>query len=172
MHRSSENAKNKIYCQVNKKNILKARRARYSLSAPNQCMKETYVQNMKKSIASNACLKQKLLTAFKACRKPLADKIQPSKLTNAVANIVVRRLFQRVLEIRKMAVGNLLKCAKSIKQLDLSRDDFGECCHDQSTEPFFYDSSYTMVKHATIAVDSNGRCVIAEEIGKRDLTTN
>ena len=69
-------------------------------------------------------------------------------------------------------MGNLLKCAKSIKQLDLSCDDFGECCHDQSTEPFFYNSSYTMVKHATIAVDSNGRCVIPEEIGKRDPTTN
>ena len=31
MHHSSENAKNKLYRQVNKKNVLKARRARYSL---------------------------------------------------------------------------------------------------------------------------------------------
>ena len=99
MHCSSENAKNKLYRKVNEKNILKATRARYSLSAPKQSVKERYVQNMKKSIASNACLKQKLLTAFKACCRPLAAKIQPSKLTNAVANIVVRRLLQRVLQI-------------------------------------------------------------------------
>lgn len=100
---------------------------------------------------------------------PLADKLQPSKLTNAVANIAVRRLLHRVLQKRRMTVGKLLRCAKS---MEISSDDFGDGCHGQPSESFFYDSNDTVVKHATIAVDSNGRCVIAEEIVKRDPNTN
>ena len=69
-------------------------------------------------------------------------------------------------------MGKLLRCAKSITELEISSDEFGDSCHGQSSEPFFYDSSYTMVKHATIAVDNNGRCVIAKEIGKRDPNRN
>ena len=127
---------------------------------------------MKKNIASNASLRQKLLRAFKTCRKPLADKLQPRKLTNAVANIAVRRLLHRALQKRRIALRRLLSCAQCIKDLEISSDDFGDSCHGRSSEPFFYDSSYKMVKHATIAIDSNGRCVFAEEIGKRNPNTN
>ena len=65
------------------------RRARHSIREPTQDVKERYIQTMKMSIASNAHLKQKLLSAFKIYRKPLADKLQPSKLMNAVSNIGV-----------------------------------------------------------------------------------
>ena len=64
---------------------------------------------MKKSITSSACLKQKPLSAFRRHRKPLADKLHLGKLTTAVANIVVRRLLHKVLQIRRVAVGKLLK---------------------------------------------------------------
>ena len=37
---------------------------------------------MKKKISSKPTLKQKLVRAFKNNRKPLADKIKPSKLSN------------------------------------------------------------------------------------------
>ena len=41
-------------------------------------------------------------------------------------------------------------------------NDFGKSRHTASSEPFFYDQSYAMVRHTSpIAVDSNGRCVIA-----------
>ena len=68
-----------------------------------------------------------------------------------------------------LTVGKLLRCAKSV---EISSDDFGDSCHGQPSEPFFYNSNDTVVKHTTIAVDRNGRCVIAEEIGKRDPNTN
>ena len=84
---------------------------------------------MKKSIASNAHLKQKLLSAFKRHRKPLADKLQPSKLMNVVSNIAVRRLLYRALNVRKEAVGNLLHCIKPANDLKISSDNFGDSWH-------------------------------------------
>ena len=111
-------------------------------------------------------------SVFKTHRKPLADKLQPTKLTNAAANIAVRRRLYRALQKQKIPVHRLLSCAQSIKGLEIFSDDFGDSCHGRSSEPFFYDSRYKMVKHATIAVDGNGRCVIAEEIGKRNPNTN
>ena len=73
----------------------------------------------------------------------------------------------------------------------MSGDDFGESRHTASSEPLFYDQSYTFVKHkpaivvddsdqnyaivehrSVIVVDDSGRCVIAEEEGERDAKTN
>ena len=55
----------------------------------------------------------------------------------------------------------------------MTATDFGESRHTASSEPFFYDQSYRMLKHTpSIAVDDNGRCVIAEEEGERDRKTD
>ena len=124
---SSKRARNKaIHQQLKKRCVKKSRSVRHSLRESSQVVKERYIQNMKKNIASNASLRQKLLRAFKTCRKPLADKLQPSKLTNAVANIAVRRVLHRVLQKRRIAVRRLLSCAQSIKELEISSDDFGD----------------------------------------------
>ena len=65
----------------------------------------------------------------------------------------------------------------------MSGDDFGESRHTASSEVFFYNQSYTTVKHtpaivdsdqsyaivehrSVIVVDDSGRCVIAEEEGE------
>ena len=128
---------------------------------------------MKTKIHSKPTLKRKLLHAFRSSRKPLADKIKPSKLCNAVFNIAARKLLNKVLKVRKQNVGELLSCIRSVTALKISTDDFGKSRHTASSEPFFYDQSYAMVCHTSpIAVDSHGRCVIAEEEGKRNEKSN
>ena len=151
-----------------------AERARYVLTEPRTDVKEKYVQNMKTKIHhSKPTLKRKLLHAFRSSRKPLADKIKPSKLCNAVSNIAARKLLNKVLKVRKQSVGELLSCIRSVTALKISTDDFGKSRHTASSEPFFYDQSYAMVRHTSpISVDSNGRCVIAEEEGKRREKSN
>ena len=44
-------------------------------------------------------------------------------------------------------------------------EDFGECCHAASTEPYFYDSAYVPVKRAyALPVDEYGECILAREL--------
>ena len=70
-------------------------------------------------------------------------------------------------------MGKLLSCIRSVTALKISTEDFGKSRHTASSEPFFYDQSYAMVRHTSpIAVDSLGRCVIAEEEGKRNEKSN
>ena len=88
-------------------------------------------------------------------------------------------------------MGELLRCMRSVNALQMSCDDFGESHHTASSEPFFYNQSYTIVKHtpaivvddsdqsyaivehkSVIVVDDSGRCVIAEEEGERDAKTH
>ena len=122
-------------------------------------------------------MKRKLLCAFRDCSNPLAANIKPSKLTNAVLNILTRKLLHRVLKAGKQSVGELLSCIRSVSALKMSGDDFGKSHHTASPEPFFYDQSYTIVKHtpaivvdnsdqsyalvehrSVIVVDDSGRC--------------
>ena len=45
------------------------------------------------------------------------------------------------------------------------KNDFGAGCHRASTEPFFYDSAYKLVKREyALPIDTNGRCVIAKKV--------
>ena len=173
LQHSRENVKNKLYRKKNEQRISIAKKARYVLTEPKLDVKEKYVKNMKRNISSKPTLEQKLLHAFRSSRKPLADKVKPSKLCNAVSNIAARKLLNKVLKARKQSVGELLSCIRSVTALKISTEDFGESCHTASSEPFFYDQSYEMVRRTSpIAVDSNGRCVIAEEEGKRNQKTN
>ena len=171
VNHSRENAKNKLYRNQNKERIViakTAKRPRYVLTEPKTDVKEKYVQNMKKKIHSKPTLKRKLLHAFRSSRKPLARK-----LCNAVSNIAARKLLNKVLKVRKQSVGDLLSCIRSVTALKISTENFGKSRHTASSEPFFYDQSYAMVRHTSpIAVDSHGRCVIGEEVGKRNEKSN
>ena len=82
----------------------------YSLHEPKQETKELYVKVMKKRITSIVSLRCKLIIAFRSRRKALAEKVRASKLTNAVLNIAVRKLLNKVLKRRKQIVGEFLTC--------------------------------------------------------------
>ena len=158
LHRSQDNRKSKAYWEKNVEKISTARKALYFLTEPKTDKKELYVQNLKKSITSQSALRKKLLRAFKGSRQPLAEKIKESKLTKAVLNIASRKLLHNVLKLRKQSAGELLKCIRSVNALTMTATDFGESCHTASSEPFFYDQSYRLVKHTSpIVVDGNGK---------------
>ena len=43
------------------------------------------------------------------------------------------------------------------------KNDFGDDCHMASTQPFFYDSAYKLVKKEyALPIDTNGRCITAK----------
>ena len=70
-------------------------------------------------------------------------------------------------------MGEFLAFVHSVNVLTISVDDFGERYHTASSEPYFYDQSYTLVKRDfPIPIDSNERCVIAEEVGDGHEKTN
>ena len=138
-------------------------------------VKGKYVHNLRHSIHAKAELKEKLLQAFRSSCNMLNEKVKASKLhvTHAVVNISSRKLLNRVLKVRKQSVGELLHCIRSVNALEItSASSFGNSRHTASSESFFYDHCYHKVNHPSpIAVDSNGRCVIAEEEGERDAKT-
>ena len=76
--------------------------------------------------------------------------------------------------MHKEHVGSLLEAVRSIKRLDIKvKADCGEGCHTTSSEPYYYDEAYQLIKRDTaIPVDHNGKCVIAKVISKSDNETN
>ena len=49
------------------------------------------------------------------------------------------------------------------------KNDFGDSCHMASTEPFFYDSAYKLVKKEyALPIDTNGRCITAKNVCTSD----
>ena len=113
-------------------------------------------------MACNHTLKRELTKAYKTSHKALASKLQPSSLSNAVAYIAVRRLLNTALTSRKQSAGYFLGCVRSISNLQLSKDGFGEKYHTPSSEPYYYDQSYAQVERkAAIPVDSKGICIVA-----------
>ena len=170
LHRASRYMKEKVKCTLSceLKNT-----ARYSLHEPKQETKELYVKVVKKRISAIVSLRYKLIVAFRSSHKALAEEVRASKLTNVVLNIAVRKLLNQVLKRRKQIVGEFLTCVHSGNVLTISGDDFRECWHTASSEPYFYDQSYTLVKHDfPIPIDSNGRCIIAEDIGDSHKKTD
>ena len=48
------------------------------------------------------------------------------------------------------------------------KNDFGDGCHMTSTEPFFYDSAYKLVKKEyALPIDTNGRIIRAKNGAKK-----
>ena len=59
-----------------------------------------------------------------------------------------------------------LKSVRSINALKLNHSDISDRngIHMKSSEPYFYETSYTYDKHMlAIPVDTNGWCVVAKE---------
>ena len=119
------------------------------------------VKVMKQTILRKASLRKRLMCAF---------ILVPAKvLPNAVANIAARKTLNKALKLRNQYVGEILACVRKMNYLEFSADDFGDCYHTASSEPYFYDQSYTCQRHnSLIVIDASGRCVIAQEIGERD----
>ena len=58
----------------------------------------------------------------------------------------------------------MLQAARLVQSMELTdKNDFGDGCHMTSTEPFFYDSAYKLVKKEyALPIDTNGRYITAK----------
>ena len=141
----------------------------YSLHEPTQCKRELYVKVMKQTILRKASLRKKLMCAFRKLKKHFSASSKAKALPNAVANIAGRKTLNKALKLRKQYVGEFLACVRKVNDLEFSEDDFGDCYHMASSEPYIYDQSYTCEKHdCPIVIDASGRCVIAQVLGERN----
>ena len=83
-----------------------------------------------------------------------------------MCRVAAKKLLNKALHIRREHAGSLLKAARLVQSMELTdKNDFGDGCHMASTEPFFYDSAYKLVKRECyLPIDTHGRCVIAKKV--------
>ena len=98
----------------------------YSLHEPSQETRELYIKNMKKSICQKNTLKHELISSFRTTCWSSAQHIKPTKLTNAILNIAVRKGLNKTLDVREQTVGHFLACVRSVNALEISGDELGE----------------------------------------------
>ena len=98
-----------------------------------------------------------LTNAFKCLQQPKAT-------TRAVCNVASRQLLNRVLKYRRACAAELLGTIRSVKTVEISNtDDFGDTRHTTSTDLYFYDSAYQLIKRQqALPVDKQGKCVVVE----------
>ena len=110
--------------------------------------------------------------AFNKVNPCLAKKVLTRTASEAVAKICTNALVSKALSLRRIHAGLIMKGVHSINALSFSHSNVEswERYHTVGSEPYFYDSSYTPVKHIqAIPVDQHGRCVVSKEIGTSNL---
>ena len=141
----------------NKNNICSNRKTRYALA------KSTIDQSFKKiegSMQDDANASSILVKKLKKLFPDHSQHISKKNLNKIVTGMATRSILNKVSYIRKESVGGVLKSLRKIRGSD--KQDFGRTCHTKSSEPYFYDSAYSVTKHPVIPIDENGKCVIAE----------
>ena len=84
-----------------------------------------------------------------------------------------RKILFRALERRKDSASTLLKCVRSINSTKFPQEGFGEASHTSSSEPWFYDTAYKLVKHqGAIPVDDvRGVCFVAQPVKEEEQSS-
>ena len=72
-----------------------------------------------------------------------------------------------------MSAGKFLATIREVNDVQVSQENFGVQYHIASSEPYFYDESYTPIKRKNaIPVNDKGKCVVTEEVGKGSEATS
>ena len=81
-------------------------------------------------------------------------------------SIAAKKLLNKALQICREHADSLLQAARLVQSMQLTdKNDFGDGFHMASTEPFFYDSAYKLVKKEyALPIDTNGRCFTAKNV--------
>ena len=155
----------KAHYAKNKNSICAKARNKYSLCEPKLDKIETYLQEMEANLLNNSKARLALIKVLKEQHKTLAEQAR-GVLGKTACRLATKRLLNKALQVRKEHAGSLLKMARSIQSLHIKgKQHFGESSHTASTEPYFYDSAYQLVKRPyAIPIDENGRCILAKEI--------
>ena len=90
-------------------------------------------------------------------------------MANAVLSMAAQQVLQAAIKIRKEQAGDLIKCARSIDVIQIPEESTWERYHKATSEPYFYNQSYTQVKRDTpIHIDPKGIHNIVEELGESE----
>ena len=154
----------KYHC-CHKKKICALKKAGYNLAVPKPTVKEQYLKYIQANLFVSFEARSQLRNSFKIMHPHIAKNI-PRLLGRTACRLAGKRLLNKVLQVRKMHAGALLKSIRHIKSTHIKRrEDFGKGCHSMSTEPYFFDSAYQLIKRgAAIPIDEDGHCIIAKEI--------
>ena len=124
---------------------------RYEFFPPNV---HDLTKSIYKTLLNNQEACNKLANDFRHSYGKHSKKMSVKRLKQHVLMIATRNLINKALSLRQQNVRGLLKTTNEIKKDSLkSEQDFGSQCHTASSEPFYYDSAYTITKHDVISVD-------------------
>ena len=159
----AQRARCRKYYTKNAAAIRASLRARRALAEPKADVVATYVTSVERSLFHDEKAKLELADAFQQYAGPTC---KAATFARAVCKVAARRLVNKALEKRKDFAGCLIKTTRVINGFTLKgEEDFGDCGHCASSEPYFYDTAYHLVKRGlSIPVDQSGKCVVAEEI--------
>ena len=150
---------NKVAARVrrdlNRDSICAQKRDKYALGEPKLDVKDMYVKEILSHLLADAGARSLVSDSFP--KMDINNKINAS--VKAMCRVAAKNLLNK-------AAGSLLQAARLVQSMELTdKNDFGDGCHMASTEPFFYDSAYKLVKKEyALPIDTNGRCITAKNV--------
>ena len=159
----AQRARCRKYYTKNAAAIRASMRARRALAEPKADVVAMYFTSVERCLFDDEKAKLELADAFQQYAAPTC---KAATFARAVCKVAARRLVNKALQKRKDFAGCLIKATRVINGFSLKgEEDFGDCSHCTSSEPYFYDTAYHLVKRdLSIPVDQSGKCVVAEEI--------
>ena len=107
--------------------------------------------------------RDKVVEAYKTEYK---GKKMPKIHAGAVCRVAASRIVSLAYQNRRKWVKQFTNYSTKASLVDMeNKDDFGQCYHSASSEPYFYEASYEPVQRdAALPVDEHGQCVTGSKI--------
>jgi isochorismate synthase EntC len=124
------------------------KRNRYALKEPGFALRQLFIERLHASISSDNSAVVQIVKSF---QKNLPQTKMSKVVMSTATTIALKRLMNRILQLRRSAVGKLMKAIRSILNVTVgvsTREGFGECMHTSHSEPYFYEAA-THVKCGT-----------------------
>ena len=136
------------------------KRAKYALGEQKLDVKDMCVKEILSHLLADAEARSLLSDSFP--KMHINDNIYIS--VKAMCKVAAKKLLNKALQICRERAVSLLQAARLVQSMELTdKNDFGDGCHMASTEPFFYDSAYKLVKKEyALPIDTNGKCITAK----------
>ena len=135
-----------MYYKKHREQLCATRRNKYRLAQPKPHVRDQYMKELKQNLVGDYDARVKVVKIF----KKRFETGLPKLVSKTACRIAATRLVNKALQVRKRQVGCLLKTTRTIQRMDINGlNDFGEACHTESSEPYFYDSAYLPVKRAS-----------------------
>jgi hypothetical protein len=133
-------------------------KVRYAIKEPR--FLDGYIKKIQKNLRCDKEVCDKIVEAFTFNNSESTDHSY-SEISLVASKIVSKRLIGNAIQVRRKRVGSLLKTHREIEKIVIkSKDDFGEEGHTCTTEPYYYDASYSLTHHQLYPINKYGKCVL------------